>query len=143
MIHANLEDSYTDDWIAAENDGEEVLLGDLTGTDQSDIFFDGLTDRDTGMGRVIEKLRLPHLSDSNLTGGDLEDNWYQAEVSGEEAVGGSNPTPDQNVTEDLLVSMGIASTDGQSIRTFPHFTNRDRHRWELEPESSEDYEERF
>jgi hypothetical protein len=60
-------------------------------------------------------------------------------VGGEEAVGGSNPTPDQNVTEDLLISMGIPSADGQPVQTLPDFLERDQDRWELEPESAEDY----
>ena len=60
----------------------------------------GLVDRDTGMGRILTKLRTTMLSGSDVTGGDLDDNLYQAEVVGEEAVGGQAPTPDQNVTED-------------------------------------------
>ncbi|MEB3249676.1 MAG: DUF6335 family protein [Microcystaceae cyanobacterium] len=142
MVYVKTEENYSDDWDLEESEIEEILLGDLTTVDASHLFFDGLTDRDTGLGRVLEKLRLPHLSKDNLTGGDLEDDWYQAEVVGEEAVGGDNPTPDQNVTEDLLVSMGIPSTDGRDIQTLPRMTGRDRHRWELEPDSAEDYEER-
>ncbi len=61
---------------------------------------------------------------------------------GEEAVGGENPTPDQNVTEDLMRSMGIDAAEGESVRTQEKLQQRDRQRWELDPASSEDYQDR-
>lgn len=122
---------------------EEVLLADLTGTEEADLFFEGLVDRDTGMGQMLEKLRQPGLSGRDVTGGDLDDDWYQAEVVGEEAVGGQNPTPDQNVTEILQQSMGIAETQTERVRTLDKLERRDRMRWELEPESAEDYQDRL
>lgn len=121
---------------------EEILLADLTGTEEADLFFEGLVDRDTGMGRTLEKLRMPGRWGHDVTGGDLDDDWYQAEVVGEEAVGGQNPTPDQNVTEILEESAGIAGTDRESVRTQLKLASRDRQRWELNPESSEDYPQR-
>ena len=78
--------------------------------------------------------------EADVTGGDLDNNLYQAEVVGEEAVGGQTPTPDQNVTEELLHAMGIDSVDGEAVRTKKKLEWRDNHRWELEPESSEDYQ---
>jgi hypothetical protein len=103
------------------------------------LFADGLTDRDTGLGHVVRELRMPHLDTSSLTGGDLDDDWYQAEVVGEEAVGGQTPTPDQNVTEGLMLSVGLSSVDGRPIETWDELQGRDDRRWELEPESAEDY----
>lgn len=123
-------------------ESEEILLADLTGTDEADLFFEGLIDRDTGMGRTLERLRTPGIAGSDVTGGDLDDDWYQAEVVGEEAVGGQNPTPDQSVTELLLRSVGIVTRDGETIHTRDTLTGRDRRRWELNPSSSEDYQER-
>ena len=76
-----------------------------------------------------------------MTGGDVDDNVYQAEVVGEEAVGGQTPTPDQNVTEELLQAMGIASVEGESVNTREKLELRDQSRWELDPLSSEDYQE--
>ncbi len=77
---------------------------------------------------------------ADVTGGDLDDNLYQAEVVGEEAVGGQTPTPDQNVTEKLLQAMGVASVDGEPVQTKEKLERRDRVRWELDPLSSEDYQ---
>ncbi len=103
--------------------------------------FDNLVDRDTGLGRTLEKLKTTMLYGTSVTGGDIDDDLYQAEVVGEEAVGGQTPTPDQNVTEDLLQSMGISSVDGETLRTEEKLEWRDKKRWELDPESSEDYPE--
>jgi hypothetical protein len=68
---------------------------------------------------------------------------YQAEVVGEEAVGGQTPTPDQNVTEQLLRAMGISSVDGEPVHTREKLERRDQVRWELDPLSSEDYQEHW
>ncbi|AFY77701.1 hypothetical protein Ple7327_2400 [Pleurocapsa sp. PCC 7327] len=128
---------------APEIISQEMLLADLIGTEEAELIFEGLVDRDLGMGRTLETFIYECHSSTNVTGGDLDDDWYQAEVVGEEAVGGQTPTPDQSVTEQLLQSMGIASVDGEPIRTRDKLERRDRIRWELEPESSEDYWDRF
>jgi len=133
--------NFSNDYLDSNRDqSEELLLADLTGSEQADIFFDGLTDRDTGLGHVVRSLRMSHLDNGNLSGGDPDDDWYQAEVVGEEAVGGQNPTPDQNVTEGLLRSMGIASIDGHPVETARTLANRDQRRWELDPDSAEDHQ---
>ncbi len=120
-----------------------VNLDSRPRSEQSNPMMMGLVDRDTGMGRILTKLRTTMISGSDVTGGDLDDNLYQAEVAGEEAVGGQTPTPDQNVTEDLLKSMGISSVDGESVRTEEKLEWRDQKRWELDPESAEDYQEHW
>lgn len=133
--------NFSNDYLNSDRDqSEEILLADLTGSEAADIFFDGLIDRDTGLGHVVRELRMSHLDNGNLSGGDPDDDWYQAEVVGEEAVGGQNPTPDQNVTEGLLRSMGIPSIDGQPVETARILTNRDLRRWELDPDSAEDHQ---
>jgi Family of unknown function (DUF6335) len=77
-----------------------------------------------------------------LTGGDVDAYWQDADASGEEAVGGSVATPDQNVTEELEAAVGLSMDDAALLRTEDILTERDNKRWELEPTSSEDYEER-
>jgi hypothetical protein len=134
----------SDDYLDSERDSsEELLLAELTGSEGGEVFYDGLIDRDTGLGHVVRSLRMPHLDRGNLSGGDLDDDWYQAEVVGEEAVGGDNPTPDQNVTEGLLQSMGIASVDGRPVATVRNFSGRDQRRWELNPDSAEDHQANY
>ncbi len=121
---------------------EEELLEEFNAREDADPIFSGLCDRDTGMGRTLSRLKKVGLSGSDVTGGDLDDNLYQAEVVGEEAVGGQTPTPDQNVTEQLLQAMGIGAVDGELVQVKEKLERRDRLRWELEPESAEDYPER-
>ena len=98
-------------------------------------------DRTGEIARILKKLRIWGGSSLNLTGGDLDNDRYQASVVGEEAVGGDNPTPDQNVTEQLLHSMGVDSVDGELVYTKEKLERRDRERWELDPLSAEDYQE--
>ncbi|MEM9903609.1 MAG: DUF6335 family protein [Cyanobacteria bacterium P01_D01_bin.44] len=100
-----------------------------------------LTDRDTGFGRVLHQLRDESAMGLAPTGGDIDVNQYQAKVSGEEAVGGTAPTPDQNVVEDLAIAEGIATPDEHPLRTLRMMQARDTRRWEMDPESSEDYKE--
>lgn len=125
-----------------ETPPEEILLSELVDTDSGDPMSDGLFDNADGSGQRLFKLRMPKYAGADVTGGDPDDDWYQAEVVGEEAVGGENPTPDQNVTEDLLRSMGLGTEEGESVHTHNKLETRDRQRWELDPESAEDYQER-
>ena len=77
-----------------------------------------------------------------LTGGDIDARWDQAEAVGDEAVGGTVATPDQNVVEELGAAVGLDYDDGVSLQTNDILEERDSQRWELDPMSSEDYQER-
>lgn len=77
-----------------------------------------------------------------VSGGDIDAAWDQSDASGEETVGGSNPTPDQDVVDELGKAVGLIYQDNEPLDTTEKVTERDRHRWELDPESSEDFDER-
>jgi hypothetical protein len=77
-----------------------------------------------------------------LSGGDIDAAWDQSDASGEESVGGSNPTPDQDIVDQLGEAVGLTYEDEEPLDTTEKLAERDEHRWELEPESSEDFEER-
>lgn len=79
---------------------------------------------------------------SDLTGGDRDAAWSQAENTAEETVGGTAPTPDQNVVEDLGKAVGTQMRDRQNFYGTDQLNTRDDQRWELEPKSAEDYERR-
>ncbi len=119
---------------------KEILLADLTGIEGNNL--EEWIDANIGIGSKLQQI-VSILANAKVTGGDLDDDGYQAEVVGEEAVGGQNPTPDQSVTEELLQAMGIDSVDGELLRVVEKLERRDRQRWELDPESSEDYLEHF
>jgi hypothetical protein len=77
-----------------------------------------------------------------LTGGDIDARWDQAEAVGDEAVGGTVPTPDQSIVQELGAAVGLDYDDGVSLQTNEILEERDSGRWELDPMSSEDYQER-
>lgn len=77
-----------------------------------------------------------------LTGGDVDARWDQADMVGDEAVGGTVATPDQNVVEELGAAVGLDYDDRVFLRTNDILEERDDRRWELDPTSSEDYSER-
>ena len=87
------------------------------------------------------RLRAHHESSPVLSGGDLDAAWEDAAV-GEESVGGANPTPDQSIVDELGAGVGLQFDDHESLRSLDKVSARDRHRWELDPASSEDYAER-
>ena len=65
---------------------------------------------------------------------------WDRDYVGEEAVGGANPTPDQDVVEELGAAVGITYEDNEPLHTAEKLEERDRNRWELDPASSEDYQ---
>jgi len=75
-----------------------------------------------------------------LSGGDVDAAWDDAD-SGEETVGGSSPTPDQDVVDELGEAAGLTFNEEEPLRT-EKVERRDDERWELDPASSEDYEAR-
>ncbi len=104
----------------------------------NDPMWEGLSDRDTGMARTLEDLAG---SDSSATGGDIDTDQYLAEVSGEEAVGGTTSTPEQNIVDDLARSAGVEIDDKRTLHISEMVEKRDDQRWELDAESAEDYPE--
>lgn len=84
----------------------------------------------------------PQPSDATLYGGDIDAAQNQTDA-GEEAVGGSSPTPDQDVVQELGDAVGITYDDNEPLRFGDKVADRDAERWELNPASSEDYPERL
>jgi hypothetical protein len=74
--------------------------------------------------------------DRTLTGGDLDADVYQAEVDGDEAVGGTTAVPGQNDTEDLAQAAGVSVDDRSPLHIKDTLDDRDRDRWELDPDSA-------
>ncbi|MBF2075003.1 MAG: hypothetical protein IGS50_14755 [Synechococcales cyanobacterium C42_A2020_086] len=77
-----------------------------------------------------------------LTGGDIDANWEQANAVGDESVGGTAPTPDMDVVDELGAAIGLEMDDRAYLRTNDILEERDDRRWELDPESAEDYDNR-
>lgn len=82
-----------------------------------------------------------HSKTPELSAGDIDAAWDLADV-GEETVGGSSPTPDQDVVEEIGQAVGLTYEDNEPLRPLEKILERDRNRWELDPASSEDYKQR-
>jgi Family of unknown function (DUF6335) len=52
-----------------------------------------------------------------LTAGDPDADWQRAHMSGEEAVGGTVLTPDQNVVDDLGSALGVPRALDEELRS--------------------------
>ena len=52
-----------------------------------------------------------------LTGGDPDADWQRAHLSGEEAVGGTVATPDQNVVDQLGEALGVSRDPDEEVRS--------------------------
>jgi len=78
-------------------------------------------------------------TDPSLTAGDIDARWQDAYAVGDEAPGGDNPTPDQDRVDDIGKALGVTYEDAEELQASEKITERDRHRWELDPASSDDW----
>ena len=93
-------------------------------------------------GELLKRqLREHHSRTPELSAGDVDADWGRADV-GEETVGGSVPTPDQAVVDELGGAVGLTYEDNEPLHPTDKVEQRDRRRWELDPASSEDYNDR-
>ena len=79
---------------------------------------------------------------SALTGGDVDTDWNDAYSSGEETPGGDMSTPDQDVVEEIGRALGVEYEDAEELKGAEKIEGRDRHRWDYDPASAEDYKDR-
>ena len=94
----------------------------------------------TGRAGIAENIREHHGMD-DVTGGDPDVGIEDAYFAGEEAPGGDNPTPDQDIVEDIGKALGVTYEDNEELKGSDKVIERDKHRWELDPASAEDYKE--
>jgi hypothetical protein len=96
----------------------------------------------TGRRELSEKLHQHTETSPAITGGDIDADWESAYSVGDEAPGGDNPTPDQDIVDDIGRAIGVQYEDNEELKGEKKISDRDRKRWELDPASSEDYEDR-
>jgi len=96
----------------------------------------------TGRDEMAEE-RADHANMTpSITGGDVDANVEDAYFTGDEAPGGDNSTPDQDIVDDIGRALGVEYQDNEELRASDKVAARDKHRWELDPASSEDYRDR-
>jgi hypothetical protein len=95
-------------------------------------------------GRKVQREQMKAHTETSpaITGGDVDANWEGAYSSGDEAPGGDNPTPDQDRVDDIGHALGVEYEDNEELKGAEKIAERDKHRWELNPASSDDYRER-
>jgi hypothetical protein len=95
----------------------------------------------TGRAEIAESQRDHQTMTPSITGGDVDADVENAYFSGDEAPGGDNPTPDQDIVDDIGRAIGLEYQDSEELDA-DKVVERDKHRWELDPASSEDYKDR-
>jgi hypothetical protein len=71
-----------------------------------------------------------------LSAGDVDADWARAESSGEETVGGSVATPDQDVVDEIGRALGVEQNDEAELTTSEEMLHRrDRLRWHIEQDA--------
>ena len=93
----------------------------------------------TGREELIEKLTHHTATGPDLAGGDVDASWEDAYAVGDEAPGGDNPTPDQDRVDDIGKALGVNYHPGEELEGSEKILERERHRWELDPASSDDW----
>jgi hypothetical protein len=95
----------------------------------------------TGRAEMNERLSKNTNSSPALTSGDVDADWESAAAVGDEAPGGDNPTPDQDVVDDIGRALGVEYADDEELQGGDEIADRDRHRWELDPSSKDDFDD--
>jgi hypothetical protein len=96
----------------------------------------------TGRRELRERLDEHTETSPALTAGDVDADWESAYSVGDEAPGGDNPTPDQDIVDDIGRAVGVQYEDNEELKGEAKISKRDKHRWELDPASSEDFKDR-
>ena len=130
-------------------DKTEKLI-DWRENERRDRNRDGIDDRieppipdvSAGSRKLAERLKNDPLADPVVTGGDLDAQIESAQFSGDESAVSSMTTPDQNDVDNIGRAMGVTYQENEELKVGEKEESRDRNRWELDPASSEDYQER-
>jgi len=115
---------------------------DLNENGVADEIEPPIPDISAGSQQLAERLQNNRGTDPTLSGGDIDARWEDAESGGDETVGGSTATPGRNDLDKIGEAVGVAYADGEVLKVGEKEEDRDKHRWELDPASSEDYADR-
>ena len=116
---------------------------DIVQTPPSSLDFDRSASAARSGRRELRERYAEHTETSPaMTGGDVDADWESAYSVGDEAPGGDNPTPDQDLVDDIGRAVGVEYQDNEELKGEAKIAKRDRNRWELDPASSDDWDER-
>jgi hypothetical protein len=132
------------DSYAADSDSDAVAEQSAHYTEDEDIEADFAERQELAVGgrnELLEELAEHNSLSPEISGGDLDASWQTANATGEEAVGGSVPTPDQDRVDELGAAAGLIYRDDEPLDSDAKILDRDSNRWELNPASADDEEE--
>src|SRR5688500_1789205 len=118
-------------------DRPRKTVADVHGIPSSLGVAGAATAASTGRAEMKERLRQNTSASPALTSGDVDADWESAESVGDEAPGGDNPTPDQDVVDDIGRALGVEYEDDEELQGGAEIGERDRRRWELDPASKD------
>jgi len=95
----------------------------------------------TGREELLQHIKEHNETSPAITAGDVDADWQLAYSSGDEAPGGDNPTPDQDVVDEIGEALGVNYEDGEELKGAAKIEDRDKHRWELDPASKDDFDD--
>ncbi len=122
-------------------DRPRKTVADIHGIPSSLGMAGGASAAATGRAELKERLRKNTSASPALTSGDVDADWESAETTGDEAPGGDNPTPDQDVVDEIGRALGVEYEDDEELQGGAEISDRDKHRWELDPSSKDDFDE--
>ncbi|HEY1910452.1 MAG TPA: DUF6335 family protein [Vicinamibacterales bacterium] len=96
----------------------------------------------SGRAEMAQNARDHRGMSSDITGGDVDVDVEDAYFTGDEAPGGDNPSPDLEVVDDIGKALGVQYDDAEELKSGDKLVERDKHRWEMDPASAEDYKDR-
>ena len=95
----------------------------------------------SGREELLQHIKERTETSPAITAGDVDADWQLAYSSGDEAPGGDNPTPDQDVVDEIGEALGVQYDDDEELKGAAKIEERDKHRWELDPASKDDFDE--
>jgi hypothetical protein len=144
-----LEDNALDPEVSADSiqigTNEDMIMDQIDDfTDDPDILEDFAERQrvESGAEQLLRRFDQHNSRSPDLTGDDVDADWSDgAYQSGEETVGGTVPTPDQDIVEELGEAAGLIYEYDEPLNTLDKLVERDAERWELNPESAVEMED--
>ena len=122
-------------------DRPRKTVADIHGIPSSLDANRGASAAKSGRAEMRDRLSKNTSASPALTSGDVDADWESADAVGDEAPGGDNPTPDQDVVDDIGRALGVEYEDDEELQGGAAISDRDRQRWELDPSSKDDFED--
>lgn len=126
------------DRITAE-DNAEAVLNEMSDYTEDQEILDDFAERQmmpTGEQGLMRSMRQHHSETPEVTGGDVDAAWGQAEDAGDETPS-AEPMPDHDRVGEMGEALGVTYEDDEELDFVEKVWNRDKERWELDPASAE------